>query len=89
MILFILFILFMLIVFKNRDGLLDIIVILLVVLVRDIDFKKLLKIFLYVFFLVLVIMIFFSNFGIIFNMYMNVNGGYCYSLGFNYVFFVF
>ena len=87
MILFILFILSMLIVSKNRDGLLDITVLLLVASARDIDFKKLLKTFSYATFLVLVITIFSSKFGIISNMYMNANGGYRYSLGFNYVSF--
>lgn len=87
MILFILFILSMLIVSKNRDGLLDITVILLVTSARDIDFKKLLKTFSYASFSVLAITIFSSNSGIISNMYMNVNGGYRYSLGFNYVSF--
>lgn len=87
MILFMLFILSMLIVSKNRDGLLDITVLLLVASARDIDFKKLLKTFSYATFLVLVITIFSSKFGIISNMYMNANGGYRYSLGFNYVSF--
>ena len=87
MILFILFISSMLIVSKNRDGLLDITVLLLVASARDIDFKKLLKTFSYASFSVLVITIFSSKFGIISNMYMNANGGYRYSLGFNYVSF--
>ena len=77
----------MLIVSKNRDGLLDINVLLLVFSARDIDFRKLLGTFSFATFLVLVLTIFASNKGVISNMFMRADGGYRFSLGFNYVSF--
>ena len=81
------FILSMFIVSKNRDGLLDINVLLLVFSARDIDFRKLLGTFSFATFLVLVLTIFASNKGVISNMFMRADGGYRFSLGFNYVSF--
>jgi len=81
------FILSMLIVAKNRDGLLDINVLLLVFSARDIDFRKLLGTFSFATFLVLVLTILASNKGVISNMFMRADGGYRFSLGFNYVSF--
>ena len=77
----------MFIVAKNRDGLLDINVLLLVFSARDIDFKKLLGTFSLATFLVLALTIYASQKGIISNMFMNADGGYRFSLGFNYVSF--
>ena len=77
----------MLIVAKNRDGILDINVLLLVFSARDIDFRKLLGTFSLATFLVLCLTIFASRKGIITNMFMNADGGYRFSLGFNYVSF--
>ena len=77
----------MLIVAKNRDGMLDINVLLLVFSARDIDFRKLLGTFSLATFLVLCLTIFASRKGIITNMFMNADGGYRFSLGFNYVSF--
>jgi len=77
----------MLIVSKNRDGLLDINVLLLVFSARDIDFRKLLGTFSFATFLVLVLTIFASNKGVISNMFMRADGGYRFSLGFDYVSF--
>ena len=77
----------MLIVSKNRDGLLDINVLLLVFSARDIDFRKLLGTFSFATFLVLVLTIFASDKGVISNMFMRADGGYRFSLGFNYVSF--
>ena len=68
------FFLAMFIVAKNRDGMLDINVLLLVFSARDIDFRKLLGTYA-------------SQKGIIANMFMNADGGYRFSLGFNYVSF--
>ena len=59
------FIISMFIVAKNRDGLLDINVLLLVFSARDIDFRKLLGTFSFATFLVLVLTIFASNKGVI------------------------
>ena len=81
------FFIVMSIVSKNRDGLLDINVLLLVFSARDIDFKKLLGTFSLATFLVLCLTIFASQKGIISNMFMNADGGYRFSLGFNYVSF--
>ena len=75
------------IVAKNRDGLLDINVLLLVFSARDIDFRKLLGTFSLATFLVLCLTIYASQKGIIANMFMNADGGYRFSLGFNYVSF--
>ena len=75
------------IVAKNRDGLLDINVLLLVFSARDIDFRKLLGTFSLATFLVLCLTIYASQKGIISNMFMNADGGYRFSLGFNYVSF--
>ena len=75
------------IVAKNRDGLLDINVLLLVFSARDIDFRKLLGTFSLATFLVLALTIYASQKGIIANMFMNADGGYRFSLGFNYVSF--
>ena len=77
----------MLIVAKNRDGMLDINVLLLVFSARDIDFRKLLGTFSLATFLVLCLTIYASQKGIIANMFMNADGGYRFSLGFNYVSF--
>lgn len=77
----------MLIVAKNRDGMLDINVLLLVFSARDIDFRKLLGTFSLATFLVLCLTIYASKKGIISNMFMNADGGYRFSLGFNYVSF--
>ena len=77
----------MLIVSKNRDGLLDINVLLLVFSARDIDFRKLLGTFSLATFLVLCLTIYASQKGMIDNMFMNADGGYRFSLGFNYVSF--
>ena len=77
----------MLIVSKNRDGLLDINVLLLVFSARDIDYRKLLGTFSFATFLVLILTIFASNKGAISNMFMRADGGYRFSLGFNYVSF--
>lgn len=77
----------MFIVAKNRDGMLDINVLLLVFSARDIDFRKLLGTFSLATFLVLALTIYASQKGIIANMFMNADGGYRFSLGFNYVSF--
>ena len=77
----------MLIVSKNRDGLLDLNVLLLVFSARDIDYRKLLGTFSFATFLVLILTIFASNKGVISNMFMRADGGYRFSLGFNYVSF--
>lgn len=77
----------MFIVAKNRDGLLDINVLLLVFSARDIDFRKLLGTFSFATFLVLILTIFASDKGVISNMLMRADGGYRFSLGFNYVSF--
>lgn len=77
----------MFIVAKNRDGILDINVLLLVFSARDIDFRKLLGTFSLATFLVLCLTIYASQKGIIANMFMNADGGYRFSLGFNYVSF--
>lgn len=77
----------MFIVAKNRDGLLDINVLLLVFSARDIDFRKLLGTFSVATFLVLCLTIYASQKGMIANMFMNADGGYRFSLGFNYVSF--
>jgi polymerase for repeating unit of receptor polysaccharide len=77
----------MFIVAKNRDGLLDTNVLLLVFSARDIDFRKLLGTFSASTFLVLCLTIYASQQGIIANMFMNANSGYRFSLGFNYVSF--
>ena len=77
----------MFIVAKNRDGLLDTNVLLLVFSARDIDFRKLLGTFSAATFLVLCLTIYASQQGIIANMFMNADGGYRFSLGFNYVSF--
>lgn len=84
---FLLFTMTMLIVSKNRDGLLDINVLLLVFSARDIEFKKLLGTFSLATFSVLIVTILASKMGIISNMLMSAEGGYRYSLGFNYVSF--
>ena len=77
----------MFIVAKNRDGLLDTNVLLLVFSARDIDFRKLLGTFSAATFLVLCLTIYASQQGIIANMFMNADSGYRFSLGFNYVSF--
>ena len=77
----------MFIVAKNRDGLLDTSVLLLVFSARDIDFRKLLGTFSAATFLVLCLTIYASQQGIIANMFMNADSGYRFSLGFNYVSF--
>lgn len=77
----------MFIVAKNRDGLLDTNVLLLVFSARDIDFRKLLGTFSVATFLVLCLTIYASQKDIIANMFMNADGGYRFSLGFNYVSF--
>ena len=77
----------MLIVSKNRDGLPDINVLLLVFSARDIEFKKLLGTFSFATFLVLFVTILASKMGFISNMLMSADNGYRYSLGFNYVSF--
>ena len=77
----------MFIVAKNRDGLLDTNVLLLVFSARDIDFRKLLGTFSVATFLVLCLTIYASQKGMITNMFMNADGGYRFSLGFNYVSF--
>ena len=82
-----LFTMTMLIVSKNRDSLLDINVLLLVFSARDIDYRKLLGTFSFATFLVLILTIFASNKGVISNMFMRADGGYRFSLGFNYVSF--
>ena len=84
---FLLFSLTMLIVSKNRDGLIDINVLLLVFSARDIEFKKLLGTFSLATFSVLIVTILASKMGIISNMLMRADGGYRYSLGFSYVSF--
>lgn len=84
---FLLFTLTMLIVSKNRDGLPDINVLLLVFSARDIEFKKLLGTFSLATFSVLIVTILASMMGIISNMLMSADDGYRYSLGFNYVSF--
>ena len=83
----IVFFIVMSIVSKNRDGMLDINVLLLVFSARDIDFRKLLGTFSLATFLVLCLTIYASQKGIITNMFMNADGGYRFSLGFNYVSF--
>lgn len=77
----------MFIIAKNRDGILDINVLLLVFSARDIDFRKLLATFSLATFSVLCLTIFASQQGIIANMFMNADNGYRFSLGFNYVSF--
>ena len=77
----------MFIVAKNRDGLLDTNVLLLVFSARDIDFRKLLGTFSASTFLVLCLTIYASQQGIIANMFMKADSGYRFSLGFNYVSF--
>jgi len=77
----------MFIVAKNRDGLLDTNVLLLVFSARDIDFRKLLGTFSAATFLVLCLTIYASQQGIIANMFMKADSGYRFSLGFNYVSF--
>ena len=77
----------MFIVAINRDGLLDINVLLLVFSARDIDFRKLLGTFSVATFLVLCLTIYASQQGIIANMFMKADSGYRFSLGFNYVSF--
>ena len=77
----------MFIVAKNRDGLLDTNVLLLVFSARDIDFRKLLGTFSAATFLVLCLTIYASQQGIIANTFMNADSGYRFSLGFNYVSF--
>ena len=77
----------MFIIAKNRDGILDINVLLLVFSARDIDFRKLLTTFSLASFSVLCLTIFASQQGIIANMFMNADNGYRFSLGFNYVSF--
>lgn len=77
----------MFIVAKNRDGLLDINVLLLVFSARDIDFRKLLGTFSVATFLVLCLTIYASQQGIIANTFMKADSGYRFSLGFNYVSF--
>ena len=81
------FFIVMSIVSKNRDGMLDINVLLLVFSARDIDFRKLLATFSLATFSVLCLTIFASQQGIIANMFMNADNGYRFSLGFNYVSF--
>ena len=83
----IVFFIVMSIVSKNRDGILDINVLLLVFSARDIDFRKLLATFSLATFSVLCLTIFASQQGIIANMFMNADNGYRFSLGFNYVSF--
>jgi len=83
----IVFFIVMSIVSKNRDGMLDINVLLLVFSARDIDFRKLLATFSLATFSVLCLTIFASQQGIIANMFMNADNGYRFSLGFNYVSF--
>ncbi|MCY7084167.1 polymerase [Streptococcus oralis] len=82
-----LFTITMLIVSKNRDGLPDINVLLLVFSARDIEFKKLLGTFSLATFSVLIVTILASKMGIISNMLMSADAGYRYSLGFSYVSF--
>lgn len=77
----------MFIVAKNRDGLLDTNVLLLIFSARDIDFRKLLGTFSAATFLVLCLTIYASQQGIIANMFMKADSGYRFSLGFNYVSF--
>ena len=77
----------MFIVAKNRDGLLDTNVLLLVFSARDIYFRKLLGTFSAATFLVLCLTIYASQQGIIANMFMKADSGYRFSLGFNYVSF--
>ena len=81
------FFIVMSIVSKNRDGILNINVLFLVFSARDIDFRKLLGTFSVATFLVLCLTIYASQKGIITNMFMSADGGYRYSLGFNYVSF--
>ena len=83
----IVFFIVMSLVSKNRDGILDINVLLLVFSARDIDFRKLLATFSLATFSVLCLTIFASQQGIIANMFMNADNGYRFSLGFNYVSF--
>lgn len=82
-----LFTITMLIVSKNRDGLPDINVLLLVFSARDIEFKKLLGTFSLATFSVLIVTILASKMGIISNMLMSADAGYRYSFGFSYVSF--
>ena len=77
----------MFIISKNRDGILNISVLFLVFSARDIDFRKLLGTFSVATFLVLCLTIYAGQKGIITNMFMSADGGYRYSLGFNYVSF--
>ena len=81
------FFIVMSIVSKNRDGILNINVLFLVFSARDIDFRKLLETFSVATFLVLCLTIYASQKGMITNMFMNADGGYRFSLGFNYVSF--
>ena len=81
------FFIVMSIVSKNRDGILNINVLFLVFSARDIDFRKLLGTFSVATFLVLCLTIYAGQKGIITNMFMSADGGYRYSLGFNYVSF--
>lgn len=81
------FFIVMSIVSKNRDGILNINVLFLVFSARDIDFRKLLGTFSAATFLVLCLTIYASQKDIIANMFMNADGGYRFSLGFNYVSF--
>ena len=81
------FFIVMSIVSKNRDGILNINVLFLVFSARDIDFRKLLGTFSVATFLVLCLTIYASQKGIITNMFMSADGGYRFSLGFNYVSF--
>ena len=59
----------------------------LFIISRDIDFRKLLGTFSFATFLVLVLTIYASNKGVISNMIMRADSGYRFSLGFNYVSF--
>ena len=66
----------MFIVAKNRDGMLDINVLLLTFSAKDIDFRKLLGPFSLAIFLVLCLTVYASKKGIISNMFMNADSGY-------------
>lgn len=87
LLLILLFIIVMLIRAKNRDGLLDLNMTMLVLSARNIDIKKILRIFCLSTFLTLVVTITASKNGFIPNMFMNSDHGYRYSLGFRYVSF--
>lgn len=87
LLLILLFIGIMLLRARNRDGLLDVNIMMLVLSARNIDLKKILGVFSLSTFLTLLITVIASKNSYISNMIMNGDNGYRYSLGFRYVSF--